>query len=86
MHGQADLGKQPIPDLVSGQSDFWKVATDIAGSTAAVTWGPNVQVAYDTYSDAIKKATADKTPYADALKTTQEAVVADLKKTGFTVK
>ncbi|MGN6325390.1 ABC transporter substrate-binding protein [Pseudolysinimonas sp.] len=83
--GQESLSGLSVPPIVEGQDDFWTVAQHIAKHTAKVTWGPNVQVAYDTYADAIKAATTNKTPYADALTKTQDAVVADLKKTGFTV-
>ena len=84
--GQAELADQPVPELVSGQADFWTMAADIAKETAPVTWGPNVQVSFDAWSDAIKKATEAKTSYLDVLDITQKAVVDDLKKSGFTVK
>jgi multiple sugar transport system substrate-binding protein len=84
--GQDSLSELPVPAIVSDQKDFWTVAQDIAKNTASVTWGPNVQIAYDTYADAIKAATANKSSYSAALDATQDAVVADLKKTGFTVK
>ena len=84
--GQNGLEGQPVPSLVSEQTDFWTFAAGVAQDTAPITWGPNVQVAFDAWSDSIKKATANKSSYLDALTTTQNAVVADLEKTGFTVK
>lgn len=84
--GQAALSSLPVPDLVSGQSDFWSVAADIASDTSAFTWGPNVQVAFDSYSDAIRTAVQNGGKFSDALTTAQDAVVKDLKKSGFTVK
>lgn len=84
--GQNALASQPVPEIVKGQDDFWNVALTAAKNTAPVTWGPNVQVAFDTWGDAIKQATASKSSYLDVLKTTQDAVVADLTKSGFTVK
>jgi multiple sugar transport system substrate-binding protein len=84
--GQEGLSSLPVPPIVGGQDDFWTLAADIASDTADVTWGPNVQVAFDAFSDAIQKATNSGSSYRDVLKTTQDAVVADLKQTGFTVK
>jgi multiple sugar transport system substrate-binding protein len=84
--GQDALADQPVPSLVSGQTDFWTFAAGVAADTAPVTWGPNVQVAFDAYSDGIKAATASKGSYIDVLEKTQDAVVSDLEKSGFTVK
>ena len=83
--GQESLSSLPLPELVSGQSDFWTVAADIAADTAPVTWGPNTQVAFDTYTDGIKAATANGTSFADVLTKTQQAVVDDLKKSGYDI-
>lgn len=83
--GQKVLAGQPVPEIVTGQDDFWDVALAAAQNTAPVTWGPNVQVAFDTWGDAIKQATESRTSYLDVLTKTQDAVVADLKKSGFTV-
>jgi len=84
--GQAVLADQPVPPLVSGQTDFWTFAAGVAADTAPITWGPNVQVAFDAYSDAINAATANRTSYLAALTATHEAVVNDLTRTGFTVR
>ena len=84
--GQAALEGQEVPALVSGQKDFWTFAAGVAGNTAPITWGPNVQVAFDAWSDGIKAATASGGSYADVLTKTQDAVVTDLEKSGFTVK
>lgn len=84
--GQAQLEGRPAPDLVSGQEDFWSVAVDIAANNAPFTWGPNVQVAFDTWSDRVKEAARDGGSFRDALTEAQDAVIADLEKSGFTVK
>lgn len=84
--GQAALSSLEVPVLVSGQDDFWEVAADIASDTATFTWGPNVQLAFDSYSDAIKQALTNGTSWVEALTRTQDAVVSDLEQTGFTVK
>jgi multiple sugar transport system substrate-binding protein len=83
--GQAGLASLPVPSLVSGQPDFWTFAADVAKKTAPVTWGPNVQVAFTTYSDAVKAATQAKSSYGAALDKTQDTVVADLETSGFAV-
>lgn len=83
--GQEELTSQPVPEIVGNQDDFWQMAADIAQKTAPVTWGPNVQVAFDSYGDAIKKATESRSSYTDVLKTMQAAVISDLENTGFTV-
>ena len=84
--GQESLSLLDVPVLVSGQDDFWEVAADIASDTATFTWGPNVQMAFDSFSDAMQSSVTNKTPFVDALTKTQDAVVSDLEKTGFTVK
>ncbi len=84
--GQEALTSLPVPDMVSGQSDFWTLAAEIASDTASFTWGPNVQIAFDTWGDSVRAAVQNGTPFADALAATQDAVVRDLTTTGFTVK
>jgi multiple sugar transport system substrate-binding protein len=83
--GQAGLAALPVPSLVSGQKDYWTFAAGVAKNTAPVTWGPNVQIAFNTYSDAIKAAVQAKSPFGAALDKTQDTVVADLKTSGFEV-
>lgn len=83
--GQESLASLDVPVLVSGQDDFWELAADVASDTPSFTWGPNVQLAFDAYSDAIQVSATSKTPWVDALAKTQDAVVNDLEKTGFTV-
>lgn len=83
--GQAQLSGRPVPDLVSGQADFWDLAVGIAADAAPFTWGPNVQVAFDSWSDGVKAATRDRGDYRDVLTRTQDAVVSDLTGSGFTV-
>jgi multiple sugar transport system substrate-binding protein len=84
--GQASLASLSVPEMVGGQDDFWTLAADIASDTASFTWGPNVQVAFDTWGDSVRAAVQNGGSFADALVATQDAVVRDLEKTGFTVK
>ncbi|NAZ75744.1 extracellular solute-binding protein [Kineococcus sp. T13] len=68
------------------QADYWQVAQRIASSTVPeVSWGPNVNVANSAFQDAFNAAVTDGTPFTEALATVQEAVVADMEKSGFTV-
>lgn len=83
--GQAVLATQPVPEICEGQDDFWDVALAAASSTAEVTWGPNVQVAFDTWGDQFKQATESGGSYLEVLTATQDAVVSDLENSGFTV-
>jgi len=82
---QAAVASKP-PVLMPQQEDFWKLASEIAAETIpSISWGPNVNVASSAFQDAMTKALAKKTPLRDALSATQEAVVADMRKTGFKV-
>lgn len=82
---QAAVSSKP-PVLMPQQKDFWKLASQIAAETVpSISWGPNVNVASSAFQDAMTKAISKKTPLRDALSVTQEAVVADMKKTGFKV-
>ncbi|MFP7761717.1 extracellular solute-binding protein [Marisediminicola sp. LYQ85] len=83
--GQESLADLPVPSLVSEQTDFWTFAADVGSNTAPITWGPNVQVAFDAFSDGIKAATASGGSYTDVLESAQDAVVSDLEESGFTV-
>ncbi|WP_432572721.1 extracellular solute-binding protein [Kineococcus sp. SYSU DK005] len=68
------------------QADYWQVAQRIASDTVPeVSWGPNVNVASSAFQDAFNAAVTDGTSFTDALATVQEAVVADMEKSGFTV-
>ena len=78
------LLQQP-PAFFAGQKDFYTSAKAIAETASGFTWGPNVNVAYDTYKDAFAKAITGKTPFAGAVDTMQSATVADMQKNGFKV-
>lgn len=84
--GQEAAVTSKPPVLMPKQTDFWKLASEIAADTIpSISWGPNVNVASSAFQDAMGKAIKNKTPLRDALTVTQEAVVADMKKTGFKV-
>lgn len=83
--GQELAKDQAPPELMPQQTDFYTLAAEISSQTTPVTWGPNVNLAKSTFTDALSKAINDKTPWRDAFIATQKAVVDDMKKNGFTV-
>ncbi|WP_432565216.1 ABC transporter substrate-binding protein [Kineococcus sp. SYSU DK003] len=82
-----DLTLESDPPLLSPQqADFWQVAKTISSSTVEqISWGPNVNVANSAFQDAMNAAVSNGAPLTDALQATQDAVVADMEKTGFEV-
>ncbi|KQQ22056.1 sugar ABC transporter substrate-binding protein [Rathayibacter sp. Leaf299] len=82
---EATLSAAP-PKLMPQQTDFYQVADEvIANTTVPVVWGPNVNVAASTFGDALNEAALSKTSFRDVYTATQDAVVADLEKQGYTV-
>ncbi|GAA1714468.1 ABC transporter substrate-binding protein [Nonomuraea bangladeshensis] len=82
---QATLSHEP-PKLMPQQKDFYQVTDQvIRNTTIPVTWGPNVNVAQTAFGDALNKAALDQTSFRAVYQATQQAVVADLQKTGYTV-
>ncbi|MFC3572033.1 ABC transporter substrate-binding protein [Streptomyces yaanensis] len=73
------------PAFFSNQADFYTTAARIAKTTAPSAWGPNVNVAYTSFKDAFGAAAKNKSDFVAALKTMQDATVADMKKQGFEV-
>ena len=86
LSGQEAATKQDPPTLMPQQTDYYDVVADIAKDTKPVTWGPNTDVAASAFTDAMNAAVQDGTSWADALTATQDAVVADMKEQGFTVR
>ncbi|MBF8189651.1 extracellular solute-binding protein [Nonomuraea sp. K274] len=82
---QATLTHEP-PKLTPQQKDFYQVTDQvIKNTTIPVTWGPNVNVAQSAFGDALNKAALDKTSFRAVYQATQQTVVADLQKSGYTV-
>lgn len=75
------------PAYFSNQSNFYDVIAESANAVAPFTFGPNVNVAYQAFTDAFGKAAETKTEaaFTAALTTMQDKTVADLKNQGFTV-
>ena len=82
---KATLTQHP-PLLMPQQADFYKIADQvIKNTTVPIMWGPNVNLAQSTFSDAMSAAAQNKTPFRGAFTAAQKAVVADLTKSGYTV-
>jgi multiple sugar transport system substrate-binding protein len=72
----------------SNQPDFYTLAAKISATLQPFTYGPNVNVAYSAFNDQFGKAAEAKSKagFLSALDAMQSITVADLKKSGFTVK
>jgi multiple sugar transport system substrate-binding protein len=82
---QETLTHEP-PKLMPQQANFYEVADQvIEDTTVQVTWGPNVAMASSAFEDPLSAAAVDRTSFRDVYRTVQQAVVADLEKSGFTV-
>jgi multiple sugar transport system substrate-binding protein len=82
---QEALAHEP-PKLMPQQTNFYQVADQvITNTTIPVTWGPNVAMASSAFEDPLSAAALNKTSFRNVYRTVQQAVVADLEKSGFTV-
>lgn len=83
---EATLSNEP-PRLMPEQTDFYERADEIIDNTTIpITWGPNVNVASSAFGDALNDAALNGKSFRDVYIATQKAVVADLEKSGYTVK
>jgi multiple sugar transport system substrate-binding protein len=85
IYGQDAAKTSEPPALMPQQSDYYTVAAKISSNTIPVTWGPNVNLAKTTFTDALNKAITNGTPWRDAYIATQNAVVKDMKAAGYKV-
>lgn len=82
---QETLTHEP-PKLMPQQKDFYQVADEvIENTTIPMSWGPNVAMASSAFEDPLSAAAVNRTSFRDVYRTVQREVVADLKKSGFTV-
>ncbi|GAA0319143.1 ABC transporter substrate-binding protein [Kineococcus aurantiacus] len=82
---EATLKSAP-PRLMPQQTDFYQIADQVIDDTTITqTWGPNVNVASSTFGDALNEAALGGGSFRDVYASTQAAIIADLKKSGFTV-
>ncbi|HYQ63057.1 ABC transporter substrate-binding protein [Actinophytocola sp.] len=73
------------PTFMPNQPEFYTRAKAIADTAAGWTWGPNVNVTYQSYKDAFGKAITNRTPFSGAVREMHTSTVADMRKTGFKV-
>lgn len=83
--GQTGPALEQPPVMLPNQPDFYTQASEIAGTARGFTWGPNVNVAYNTYKDAFQAAIEGGTPFSGAINTMQDTTVADLQTQGYEV-
>ncbi|GAB3398534.1 extracellular solute-binding protein [Humibacter soli] len=83
--GQEAAKSSKPPALMPQQTDYYSVAAKIASNTIPVTWGPDFNVAQTTFTDALNKAIQNGTPWRDAFIATQNAVIKDMKQSGYKV-
>jgi multiple sugar transport system substrate-binding protein len=82
---QAALAAGGPPAYFSDQPGFYTLAKQIAAGTSNVTWGPDVNVAYDEFTTVYGTATTGKGSYVTPLQQIQQTVLNDMHKSGFTV-
>jgi multiple sugar transport system substrate-binding protein len=73
------------PSYFSNQSNFWSLAKQLSGTSSAVTWGPDVDLAYSDWTTDFDTAATNKSSFLTPLAQLQTAVLNDMKKSGFTV-
>jgi multiple sugar transport system substrate-binding protein len=78
-------GSVAAPTFLPSVTDFATIAKSAGAATAPATWGPNVSTAYAAYNDNVGKAASAKGSLSDGFDAVQQAVVADMKKAGFTI-
>lgn len=85
--GQSSPALDRAPDVLApDQHDFYARVQAVAGTSRSFTWGPDVNVAYSVFNDAFSGAVNGGSTFSDALGAMQEATVADMKRSGFTVR
>jgi multiple sugar transport system substrate-binding protein len=82
---QSGPALQSPPDFFADQPGFYALARQVAGTARGFTFGPDVNVTYSIYKDALSTAIQSGTPFDGALTKMQDGTVADMKKNGFTV-
>jgi multiple sugar transport system substrate-binding protein len=83
--GQAAPALDDPPAFMPDDADFFARAAEISQTARGFTWGPNVNVAYQSYKDQFGRAIQRDAPFTDALQAMQDTTVADMEKAGFTV-
>ena len=74
------------PPFFPNQPDFYDVVKQVAPSARSFSmWGPDVTVAFSSYTDSFGAALQSGGSFDGALDAIQNASVADMKKLGFTL-
>jgi multiple sugar transport system substrate-binding protein len=74
------------PPFFPGQQNFYDLVKQSAPNARTFQiWGPNVTVTFSSYTDSFDAALQAGSSFDNALTSMQNATVADMKKTGFTV-
>ena len=84
--GQSTPALSKPPAFMPDQPDFYATVAKIAATAKGFTWGPNANVSYAAYKDAFAKAIQTHSSFDAATDAMQKATVADMKKSGYTVK
>lgn len=79
------IGELAPPAFVSNLPDFWALADQIDATGRAISYGPNVPAAYSAYETAFSKAVQEGTSFVVALDELDQAVTADMEKSGYTL-
>ena len=90
LYPAASAGQEALttpPAFFSNQPDFYEVAAEGAPTLNPFTYGPNVNVTYNTYNDAMGKAAEARKQeqFLTGLETMQTTTVQDMEKSGFKV-
>jgi multiple sugar transport system substrate-binding protein len=83
--GQAAPALDDPPSFMPDDPGFFARAKEISATARGFTWGPNVNVAYQSYKDQFGRAVQRKAPFTDALQAMQDTTVRDMEKAGFEV-
>jgi multiple sugar transport system substrate-binding protein len=83
--GQTAPALDKPPSFLPDDGEFFARAAEISKTARGFTWGPNVNVTYQSYKDAFGKAIRSRQPFAGALDTMQQTTVKDMEKSGFKV-
>lgn len=83
--GQSTPALSKPPAFMPNDDGFFTRSAEISKTAKGFTWGPNVNVTYQSYKDAFSKAIRSKAPFSGALDTMQKSTVDDMKKAGYNV-
>ena len=83
--GQTASALSKPPTFLPAERDFFTRAAEISKGARGFTWGPDVNVTYQSYKDAFSRVLRSGAPFSSALDAMQQSTVRDMKKAGFAV-